>query len=566
MNLIIKQYLSSLKERDELDAILPDLLSQMGLNVFSRPKKGTRQDGVDVAAVGKIGEGTEKVYLFSIKAGDLTRVLWDGDSIQSLRPSLNEIIDSYIPNRLPNEHKNKDIVICICLGGDIQEQVRLDVEGYIKQNENERISFEEWNGDKLASLIQTNFLREELLPENTRNELRKSLALLDEPESSFQHFSNLIKSIASAKSRKADARLMAMRQFYICLWILYGWCREAGNLESSYLSSEFVLLNSWEIAKPYFMKRTKPAEAIQLIFQSILTIYYQISTQYSLKILPHTLSRHTLSVATMASGSLDVNLKLFDLLGRLSLAGIWANWAAAGISESDPDDGAASRQMAKGFSHAVKELIRNNPVMLLPIKDDQAIDISMAVLLLLNDEENYDEINGWITEITARAILAHKIHAQYPCNLQNYSELLDHPIKNNEDYRQRVTSGSILFPLIALWAAILGNEDLYHQIQVVKEELLKHCTFQFWYPDINSEGCLYTNSDDHGATLSNPCIDRSSKEYLEQVLGECDHTPQYQTLSAVKNRLWPMILVACRLYRLPIPVELWRAFYNLNSK
>ena len=565
MNLIIKQYLSSLKERDELDAILPDLLSQMGLNVFSRPGKGTRQDGVDVAAVGKIGEDTEKVYLFSIKAGDLTRILWDGDPIQSLRPSLNEIIDSYIPNRLPSEHKNKDIVICICLGGDIQEQVRLDVEGYIKQNAKGRILFEEWNGDKLASLIESNFLKEELLPENTRNELRKSLALLDEPESSYQHFSNLIKSITSAKGPKANATLMAMRQFYICLWILFGWCREASNLESAYLSSEFVLLNSWEIAKPYFTKRTKSAQAIQLTFQSILTIYYQISTQYSVKILPHTFSRHSLSVATMASGSLDVNLKLFDLLGRLALAGIWANWAAVGMSESNPDDGAASKQMAKGFSNAVKEIIHNNPILLLPIKDDQAIDISIAVLLLLLDQESYDEISGWITEIAARATLAHKIHAQYPCNLQSYSELLDHPMKNNEDYRQRVTSGSILFPLIALWAAILGNDDLYHQIQSIKEELLKHCTFQFWYPDNSSEAYLYTNSDAHGATLSNPCIDRSSKEYMEQILGECDQTPQYKTLSAVKNRLWPMILVACRLYRLPVPVQLWRDFYKQNS-
>ena len=48
MKLILKQYLSSLRERGELDAILPDLLSQLGLIVFSRPGRGTRQDGVDV--------------------------------------------------------------------------------------------------------------------------------------------------------------------------------------------------------------------------------------------------------------------------------------------------------------------------------------------------------------------------------------------------------------------------------------------------------------------------------------------------------------------------------------
>ena len=72
MKLIIRHYLASLKERGELDAILPDLLSELGLNVYSRPGRGTRQDGVDVAAVGKLeGDDADKVYLFSIKAGAL---------------------------------------------------------------------------------------------------------------------------------------------------------------------------------------------------------------------------------------------------------------------------------------------------------------------------------------------------------------------------------------------------------------------------------------------------------------------------------------------------------------
>src|SRR2546425_632665 len=59
MKLIIREYLGSLRERGELDAILPDLLSQMGLNVYSRPARGTRQDGVDVGAVGSLNGGTE---------------------------------------------------------------------------------------------------------------------------------------------------------------------------------------------------------------------------------------------------------------------------------------------------------------------------------------------------------------------------------------------------------------------------------------------------------------------------------------------------------------------------
>ncbi|NTV51341.1 MAG: hypothetical protein HGA69_00695, partial [Desulfobulbaceae bacterium] len=197
MKLILKEYLSSLRERGELDAIFPDLLSQLGLSVYSRPGRGTRQDGVDVGAVGSIDGGPEKVYLFSIKPGDLTRKDWDGDSVQSLRPSLNEIIDAYIPNRLPVEHRGKDVVICIGIGGDVQEQVRPQLKGFIVKNTTAKITFEEWNGDKIAAFIQSSFLREDLLPKGARSCLRKSLALLDESESSYRHFAELIRSLSA---------------------------------------------------------------------------------------------------------------------------------------------------------------------------------------------------------------------------------------------------------------------------------------------------------------------------------------------------------------------------------
>ena len=39
---------------------------------------GTRQYGADVIAVGPDTDGVRKLFLFSIKRGDLTRQEWDG--------------------------------------------------------------------------------------------------------------------------------------------------------------------------------------------------------------------------------------------------------------------------------------------------------------------------------------------------------------------------------------------------------------------------------------------------------------------------------------------------------
>jgi len=558
MKLILKEYLSSLRERGELDAIFPDLLSQLGLNVYSRPGRGTRQDGVDVGAVGSMDGGSEKVYLFSIKPGDLTRKDWDGDSVQSLRPSLNEILDAYIPNRLPAEHHGKDIVICIGIGGDVQEQVRPQLTGFIEKNTTTKITFAEWNGDKLADFIQSSFLREDLLPKGARSCLRKSLALLDESESSYRYFAELISSLsAGADELKNSERITAIRQMSICLWILFAWSREAGNMESAYLSSELTLLHGWDIIKRYAGKTGKAAQAIETAFFSIFSAYQQISSEFLLKnVLPHVGKLHGLSSAVQSSCAFDVNLKLFDLLGRLATNGIWTHWFACRCSDEEAEPKKQSVENTLKLMGSVKDLIRNNPALLLPAKDDQAIDIFIAVSLLAFNHENYAEIREWLTEVLGRANFTYQTHGNYPCILNTYTELLSHPKSGDDEYRKNVTSGSILYPVIALWAALLDDEEMYNNIAQFKQAHLSHCNFQFWYPDEGSEAHFWTNSDSHGAVLSHVPVDRPKEEFLAQVFGECDQSPHFKNLSAVKFGWWPLIIVACRHYRLPLPLQL----------
>jgi hypothetical protein len=563
MKLIIREYLSSLRERGELDAILPDLLSQLGLNVYSRPRRGTRQDGVDVGAVGSFDGGEEKVYLFTIKPGDLSRKEWDGDSIQSLRPSLNEILDSYIPNRIPEEHRAKPVVICIAIGGDVHEQVRPQLKGFTKQRTTKQIEFEEWNGDKIASLIQTSFLREDLLPADARSHLRKALALLDEPEASCRHFVSLIKSL-SADIKKDSERLRALRQIAICLWMLFAWARENGNMEAAYISSESAVLHSWELLKD--QRETAIGGAMTEAFASLIQAYQQTCSHYLHRILPHVGKLHGVSSSIRPSCSIDVNLKLFDLLGRMALDGIWAYW---GFLRCPEDETVLKDQMldeAKMYSSAVKSLISNNPSLMLPAKDDQSTDISLALLLLIFDENNHADIKTWLHEIVQRAKFSYDTHGRYPCTLRSYTDLLSHPKKGDIDYRKEVTTGSVLYPTIAVYSALLADSDTYQYIARFRKQELQHCNFQLWYPDDQSEKHIYINSELHGAALSDLDISDDSREFLRQVFRECEQMFYFDQLSAVRLGWWPLVLLACRHYRLPVPVHLLREInFQLRS-
>lgn len=565
MKLIIREYLASLRERGELDALLPDLLSQMGLVVFSKPGIGGRQYGVDVAAYGSIDGEPEKVYLFSIKSGDLGRKDWNSGSTQDLQPSLDEIRDTYIPMHLPVEYKDKPVEICICFGGEMKEEIRLNVSSYQKKYQTEQLSFSEWGGEKLSLYIEQFFLREELLPESCRGILRKSLSMIDEPDISFKHYSKLINLLSSCDVQNAEETLTSIRQLNICLWILYSWCREADNLESAYLSSERTLLFAWSISKGYFEKKDKNSKAIQKTLKNIILLKVQIGTSFlETKILPHTNKLFALSSAVSPSSSVDVNLKLFDILGRLALNGLWLHWYIDQFPELDDNHKIIQELLKKieMYRLALKQLITNNPILFTPYKDDQAIDINLTALFFAFDTQSHEDLHRWLLYMMEQINFLFQTNSLYPCNLYTYHELLEHP-QGREDYREAVTKGSILYPLIATYAALFGFDDVYVRVQEIKSKFLEHCNFQIWYPDETSENHFYKFDENHGGTLSHVCVDKEQDVFLEEIFKECNESEHFNKLSAIQYQTWPIILTACRHYHFPIPLHFLIGFRHL---
>lgn len=567
MKLIIREYLASLREREELDALLPDLLSQMGLVVFSKPGIGNRQYGVDVAAFGSIDGQQEKVYLFSIKSGNLGRKDWNSGSPQDLLPSLDDIRDTYIPTHLPVKYKNKPIEICICFGGDMKEEIRLTVSSYQDKYRTDQITFSEWGGEELSMYIEKFFLREELLPDSCRRLLRKSLAMLDEPEIGLKHFYKLVSLLSSSDIKQSKEVLTALRQLNICLWILYSWCREADNLESAYLGSERTLLYAWSISKGYFEKKDKSSKAIQKTLKNIILLKVQIGNNFlETKILPHTNNLYALSSAVSPSSSVDVNLRLFDILGRLALDGLWLHWYIGQFPELD-NNHRIIQELSKKiemYRLALKQLITNNPILFTPYKDDQAIDIDLTALFFALDPKSHEDLHIWLLYMVEKIHFLFQTNSLYPCNLYAYHELLEHP-QDRQDYREEVTKGSILYPTIATYAALFGFDDVYIKVQKIKSKFLEHCNFQIWYPDETSENHFYKFDENHGGTLSHVCVEKEQDVFLEEIFKECNEAKHFNQLSAIQYQTWPIILTACRHYSFPIPLHFLSGFRD-NTK
>lgn len=556
MKLIFRNYLASLREREELDAILPDLLSELGYTVYSRPQRGTSQAGVDIAAVGVGDDGERKLFLFSVKQGDLTRSTWNGNTDQALRPSLELIIDDYVPHRIPKKYQDLKIVICMVFGGDMQEQLRSAVTGYIQQNTTDKISFDEWNGDKLAGLLLQGILREEIMPKELRSHFQKAVSLVDEPDIAYQHFGRLIYEL-SKRTTSEKERIRTSRQMYIALWVLFVWARDVDNIEAPYRASELVLLSLWNLVRPFVGKSRSPTrKAITAVIDHAVQLHLLIAQDYLFrKILPHVGVRYGISMAVQSRSAVDVNLRLFETLGRIALTGLWIHWMLERIPDTEktvPLRTQLGELTTMGF-----QLISNNPALFLPLKDDHSIDIALFLLLVTAANGSRHDAHAWLQEMTKRLALSFRTHGRYPCVFQDYRDLIVHPLERTDDYRREAASGSTLLPLLAAYLAHFSDHASLTELVELKNQELQHCTLQLWLPDQSSEEGFHTGRHDHGVSLTDLPLSETGGDLLEIINDACEKNIEFRQLSMMSTGNWPLLLIACRHHRLPVPPQFW---------
>ena len=554
MKLILKEYLASLREREELDAILPDLLTQMGLNILISPSRGVPEYGVDIAAVGSINGEEEKVYLFSVKSGNLDRMHWDS-GLQALRPSLNDIKDVFIENRISEEHKDKHIVIGICFGGDMLSAMADRVAGYTNLNSTENISYEIWNGDKLAALVSQFLLSENIIPWGKQSSLmRKSLALIETPDVSHRYFCNLIHCIFEDNSDKNIAKKLI--QLNLVLWVLFSWCREEeDNLEAAYISAEYSILIAWNLVKSYPRKTT-----VKRAFENLLKTYHTICDAYFEKcIFPFVDKQHVISELISAPCSISINLKLFDILGRLAIKGQWLLFELTELYKKETlksEELVTLQKQLRKVKWAMNQLVVNNPLLLSPYKDEQAIDLALSLHLLYQDSKDDEFAKNWLEEIVNRVTFSYATNGMYLTNLYSYEQLLEHRNKDIADtaYKESVTKASILYPTLSIYSELYGMSKVGGRLEDFSNKELAHCTLQYWYPNQASEKHLFSGIGQHGVATTNLPI--NGKIALEHVREECKQSNFFWELSAVKQGYLPLTLMACRYHRYPMPLNL----------
>jgi len=179
MLFLVQDYLASLKEREELDAILPDLLRAMGFQTVKLAFRGEVEHGVDIAAIGR-EDGETVLYLIQVKAGDIDAEMWDSGR-NAIRPTLNNLLDVPFEDLTQPRLREARRKAILAHNGHLRENIRERFNGYIEKTFERRMAFARWGLDDLAFRFQEYLLNERILPKEQQRLLKRTLVFLDVP-------------------------------------------------------------------------------------------------------------------------------------------------------------------------------------------------------------------------------------------------------------------------------------------------------------------------------------------------------------------------------------------------
>lgn len=566
MKVLISQYIRTLKERNELDILLPNLLLSMDIVPLFTPQTGTRQYGVDIAAIGKDPEdGEKKLFIFVIKQKDLGRVEWDSVP-QSIRQSLNEVFDVYLKNHILPRHKKLQKKIILSTSGDMKEEINQNWAGYIEDHQN--YDFDFWGADKLAIFIEKYMLNEHIFNDVDRTDLRKSLSLISDNDYSREDFHRLLLRTLmldnnghKIKNIKSNELEKAIRTCYLATNILSYWAIQDGNAKQALFASERCLLWVW-----HRINLEKKPQQYFSSFEIIRQNYINISTEYFCKLQPYFHEKYLVSLYSTESAL--VNITVFEQIGILSTIGL-SNFLSAIVSSGD--DRKITLNNANIIAESLCSLIENNPASGSPRLDENAIDITLCFifLLLLGKKKPAEE---WLRQLISRLDFVLRMGRNHPISTDSIDDLVDMDCNSDDIYlRGKTTNTSWIIPTLMGWCVIMKKEEGYDALLKGIKESYSRVHSQLWHPTDGFYNHIYFHQTQHisGETEIPIKFPDDMYDYQDRMysLRENERYNISKKSIAAQSSIFFLDFIAYRHFRTPVQPALWYSIlYKENDK
>lgn len=552
MRLIIKEYLSQLKESKELDTLLPDLLLSMKYIPISIPQIGVRQYSVDIAAEYFDENSNKLLYLFIIKKGDIGRNEWDSNP-QAVRQSLDEIKDVYLEKMISPEQKKLLKKIVLCTNGIIKQEVDINWKSYIgKYTISNEIEYELWDGYKLALDIEKNMLNESILLGNYKSLLRKTLALLGDPDYDLSDYYTILKDnllVTEKNKKKSKGLLYSIR---LILNIIYNWSKENDNLKPALYAAERTILNTWEyFQKNDFIDDIELVKIFGLLFQDFVKIYLD----YFLKIEPFCYIQNGFNGNNRYY--LLENIIIYEQLGIIAITGL--NHYYFGAIYEDKN----IISIAERIKDSLKAFIVNHPSISSPVYDNHIIEIVLSLILLIKFNE-IEFIEKWLIEIINRVGFAYKVLRKYfPVDTDSIEDAVLISSYEEKD-KEKIMKTTTLLMILLQFSAVLKLDSTYKFINKIINQNFKDTSLQVWFPDDTTDNFLYIENAGYssGLAVMSPFLPEDMKDMNKLILESNKKYMHKDSISAVKKGFMILPLIASRHFRTPVLPLYWSMFVN----
>lgn len=283
--IVVRKYLESLTESEELDAIFPILLESKGFRILSKPKeyKGFPQYGKDVVAVGKdFEDGQIKRFYFELKGGEDRHITTQTyNKNDGIRESLIEAKDK----KFTSSYKNFDslpLKIVLVHNGETKANVRDTFEDFVKREfpENGSIEFSQLDISELTRLFSENLFGAYLLTDQKTTSLfNRVLVNLNVNDGVQRDFIELVDVLLFEKvewlpsyERKLPRKWkLIFETLKLISFILYTESKEYNNLEIAKRHLTHLILRFWY----WILKNKLENNKTVMVFYNQMFFFYR---------------------------------------------------------------------------------------------------------------------------------------------------------------------------------------------------------------------------------------------------------------------------------------------------
>lgn len=476
IQLVLSHYLAGLRERDELDALLPNLLKAMGHSVLSRPQIGVSEAGVDVVTTKENENGAVEVFLFVIKFGDIGRDdFYVGK--QGVEPSIRQANSDFVRNRLPEQLRLLRKRIVLVTNGVLKKEIQAGFSALSDDVADRQVSsLEFWGTDQLTPLIEQYLFDETLLLSKGKSNLRAALAGLEESDTAIHRFVRFVEfcfEVSETESTQSDAtrkkkflkRCAAASMGWAVLLV---WGQSENNLKPGVVTGEYLALRMWaEAVKNGFSSD----EAFTVRLETLMSLQVRALLQYFEKVLPQLSSKRAI-LEYRPERILYAEL-VFEELGRLAILLLM-------LQQFSGQD-----ELRALIHTQLLHLVNEHTGCRLPVYDGQTIDLTLLLAALMG-ESDWDNAQRIVTDVTIRLHEALRTGRHLPVDTDLLEDAVALNVTGAVGPRDFFETSS-LFPALATVTALLRDEETLRHLRDSVQPLLENVTLERWFPEVSLE-------------------------------------------------------------------------------